>query len=75
MRPARYPLVDGVSELFQRGRTSGSGYLRPFKRTLPDVFASASGLEKALSFASELYLAFEDRRHNVTLATDGTLGG
>jgi len=28
-RPARHPLVDGVSGLFQRGRTSDSGYLRP----------------------------------------------
>src|SRR5262245_46014135 len=65
-RPARHALVDGVAELFERGYTSNSGYLRPRKHNLPDIFASKGGLVAALSLASELYLAFEDRGHKVT---------
>jgi hypothetical protein len=72
-RPPRHSLIEGVAELFQRGRTSESGYLRPLKRTLPDVFASTTGLADALTLASELYLAMEDRGYKVTLATDGML--
>ena len=72
-RPAQHPLIQGAYELFQRGRTSDSGYLRPLKRNLPDIFASTTGLAPALTLASELYLALEDRGYKVTLATDGTL--
>jgi hypothetical protein len=60
-RPARHALVEGVADLFQQGYTSNSGYLRPRKRKLPDIFASAAGLAAALSLASELYLTPEPR--------------
>jgi hypothetical protein len=74
-RPARHPLVDGAADLYQRGYKSESGYLRPYKRKLADVFASAGALADALSLASEFYLTFEDRGHKVSLATDGALSG
>ena len=72
-RPNRHPLIEGVAELFQRSRTSDSGYLRPLKRTLPDIFASTTGLPDALMLASELYLALEDHGYRVALTTDGKL--
>jgi hypothetical protein len=70
-RPNRHPLVDGVTPLFEAAYVSDAGYLRPRKRALPDVFASKQGLENALTLASELYLALEDRGYRVTLASDG----
>jgi hypothetical protein len=60
--------------LFKAGDTSDAGYLRPRKRTLPDVFASqAAWLTLSLSPAS-FYLALEDRAYEVTLV-DLTLDG
>jgi hypothetical protein len=67
-RPARHPLVVGVREFFEAGRTSDSGYLRPTKRLLVDLFVSKTALERALDLANELFLSFEDRRHRVVLA-------
>jgi hypothetical protein len=72
-RPAWHPLLENVTPLFERARISDSGYLRPLKRTLPDIFASNAGLAGALSVANELYLALEDRGYQISLATDGAL--
>jgi hypothetical protein len=55
-RPTWHPLLENVNPLFDRARISDSGYLRPLKRTLPDIFASKEGLAGALSVANELYL-------------------
>ena len=63
----------GASELFQKAQLTDAGYLRPLKRNLPDIFVSAGTLEAALTLASELYLALEDRNYRVSLATDAAL--
>lgn len=66
-RPTRHSLVSGVREHFEAGRVSDSGYLRPRKRILPDIFVSRALLARALDLASELFLTLEDRGHNVRL--------
>jgi hypothetical protein len=67
-RPARHPLVVGAQESFTRSYDSHLGYLRPYKRKLPDVYVSKNLLMRALDAASELYLKLEDRRHAVGFA-------
>lgn len=65
-RPEVHPLVSGTKELFTNSwPPRDSGYLRPRKRVLPDVFCSEPALEGALRAASELYLALEDRGHRI----------
>ena len=70
-RPARHPVVSGVSEHFEAGRLSDAGYLRPRKRILPDIFVSKSLLARALDLASGLFLALEDHGHSVRLLPMG----
>jgi hypothetical protein len=68
-RPVRHQLVANVREFFEAGRLSEVGYLRPFKRNLVDIFVSRETLSYALDTANELFMAFEDRGHRVTLAS------
>jgi hypothetical protein len=70
-RTMRHQLVANVREFFEAGRLSEVGYLRPFKRNLVDVFVSRETLPYALDTANELFMAFEDRGHRVTLASNG----
>lgn len=71
-RPARHPLVAGVKTLFEGGRLSyDTGYLKPAKRLLLDLAVTKTGLDKALSFASELFLTLEDQGHRVLIAPNG----
>jgi len=71
-RPARHPLVAGVKTLFEGGRLSyDTGYLKPAKRLLLDLAVTKTGLDKALSFASELFLALENQGHRVLIAPNG----
>jgi len=66
--------VAGVTERFtQTWPMSDSGYLRPRKKLLPDIFCSTSTLPRALAVASELYLALEEVGHRVTLAPSDQL--
>lgn len=44
-------------------------YLRPFKRLMLDVTASKTGLDKALSFASDLYNTLEMAGHRVVISS------
>src|SRR5262249_17048429 len=67
----RHRLVANVRELFEAGRLSEVGYLRPFKRNLVDIFVSRETLSYALDTANELFQAFEARGHRVTLASSG----
>lgn len=68
-RPERHPLVAGVKELYEQTWPVGdSGYLRPRKKRLPDIFCSPSTLSRAIDVASELYLTLEDAGHRVNLA-------
>jgi len=68
MRPARHELLVGAREHFQAGRESDSGYLRPTKRRVVDVFVTRGMLDRALDVANTLFLALEDRGHRVTFA-------
>lgn len=43
--------------------------MRPYKRQLVDVTASAKGLDKALAFANELFNALESAGHRVCLTS------
>jgi len=67
--PDRHPLTIDVKTHFEAGRLSYSaGYLKPAKRLLVDLAVTKSGLEKALSFANQLFLALEARGHRVVIA-------
>ena len=70
-RPGRHELVAGVRELFEAGRLSEEGYLRPFKRNLVDVFVSQPVLTYALDTANELFQALENRGYRVALGPSG----
>ena len=64
-----HPVLRGARPLFEAGRLSWEGeYLKPNKRLLVDLAVTAGGIDKALSFANKLFLAFEARGHRVTLA-------
>ena len=67
--PDRHPLVIGAKPLFETGRLSyDSGYLKPAKKLLVDLAVTKSGLDKALSFANQLFLALEARRYRAVIA-------
>ncbi|MGB5472429.1 MAG: hypothetical protein WBQ78_03000 [Gammaproteobacteria bacterium] len=67
--PDRHPLTTEVKSHFEVGRLSYSaGYLKPAKRLLIDLVVTKTGLDKALSFANQLFLALETRGHRVLIA-------
>jgi len=67
---AEHFLTRGVTRLFEEGRLSFDGeYLKPAKRLLVDLAVSKTGLEKALSFANQLFLALEAHGHRVVIAS------
>jgi hypothetical protein len=62
-------LVQGAKQHYERGYKVEEGQLlRPYKRQLVDVTASAAGLEKALTFANDLFKALESAGHRVRFA-------
>ena len=67
--PDQHPLTTGAKPLFEAGRLSyQAGYLKPAKRLLIDLAVTKSGLDKALSFANQLFLVLEARRYRVLIA-------
>jgi hypothetical protein len=71
-RPDKHPLIKGAKALFEAGRLShNSIYLKPTKKLLVDLTVSKAGLDKALSFANQLYLSFESCGHRVVIAPQG----
>lgn len=71
-RPDQHPLIRGAKSLFEVGRLSyEGGYLKPGKYLLPDLTVTKSGLDKALSFANQLFLSLEERGHRVVIAPYG----
>ena len=64
-RPAHHGLIVGAREHFDAAKVSDVGYLRPSKHILVDVYVSP--LTRALDLANEIFLAFEDRGHHVTI--------
>ena len=70
--PDQHPLIKGAKSLFEAGRISyDSSYLKPAKRLLVDLTVSKTGLDKALSFANQLFLSFESCGHRVVIAPHG----
>lgn len=71
-RPSQHPLTVGARAHFETGRLSyEAGYLKPLKRNLVDLVVSETGLDKALSFATMLFLSLEDKDYRVVLAPNG----
>ncbi len=67
--PDRHPLVGGAKPLFEAGRLSWHGkYLKPAKKLLVDLAVTQTGLDRAIAFANELFLALEARDHRVVIA-------
>lgn len=72
--PDRHPLVSGAKPLFETGRLSWHGkYLKPAKKLLVDLAVTQTGLDKAIAFANELFLALEARDHRVVIAPNAEL--
>jgi len=62
-------LIHGAKQHYERGYKVEEGQLlRPYKRQLVDVTASATGLDKALAFANALFNALESNVHRVRFA-------
>ncbi len=67
-----HPLTVEARAPFQTGRLScEADYLKPSKRKLVDLVVSKTGLDKALSFATMLFLSLEDKGYRVVLAPRG----
>jgi hypothetical protein len=67
--PDRHPLTTDAKSHFEAGRLSYSAeYLKPAKRLLIDLAMMKTGLDKAVSFANQLFLALEARGHRVLIA-------
>jgi hypothetical protein len=67
--PDRHPLTIDAKSLFEAGRLSyDAGYLKPAKRLLIDLAVTKTGLDKALSFANQFFLALEARGFQVLIA-------
>ncbi|GGI19154.1 hypothetical protein [Oxalicibacterium faecigallinarum] len=65
-----HELIVGAKEHFESGRLSyQADYLKPAKRLLVDLAVTKPGLDKALSFANELFLELERRSHRVVIAS------
>ena len=63
-------LIQGAKPHYERGYKVEEGQLlRPYKRQLVDVTASAAGLDKALAFANDLFNALESNGHHVRFAS------
>lgn len=59
-------LIQGAKQHYERGYKVEEGQLlRPYKRQLVDITASATGLDKALAFANDLFNALESGGHRV----------
>jgi hypothetical protein len=62
-------LIRCAKEHFLAGRkVDDDHHLKPYKKLLVDVTASRSGLDKALSFANDLFNALESAGHRVVIA-------
>lgn len=71
-RPTQHRLLVGAKALFESGRLSYyADYLKPTKRLLVDLAVTKTGLDKALAFANELFIALEERGYRVVIAPNG----
>lgn len=70
--PRRHPLLLSIEEYFKKVRESDDGYLRPTKRSMADVIVSRTGVDHAVSFANQLYLALMKKGFAVSLSDPAT---
>jgi hypothetical protein len=64
-----HPLVQGSKATFLKSWPGGDNdYLKPYKKLLVDITASKTGLDKALSFANELFNSLEGAGRRVVIA-------
>jgi Sec-independent protein translocase protein TatA len=69
---ATHSLVRGVRDLFASGKLSYDiEYLKPQKRLLPDIIVSLGCLDRALSFASQLYKSLDSAGYRTVIAAHG----
>lgn len=69
-----HSLLQGAKQHYEKGHKIEEGQLlRPFKRQLVDVVASAAGLKKALAFANDLFNALESAGHRVRFVPSSSL--
>lgn len=67
--PAMHALLRGTKAQFLNSRpTRDDGFLRPYKRALPDLRTSSAALDRGLLLANALYNAFEEAGHHVVLS-------
>jgi len=67
--PEQHPILAGAKPLFEAGRLSWDAeYLKPAKKLLVDLAVTKSGLDRALNFANQLFLALEECEHRVVIA-------
>lgn len=65
-----HALIQGAKQHYEKSYKIEEGQLlRPYKRQLVDVTASAAGLEKALAFANDQFNALETAGHRVRFAS------
>jgi hypothetical protein len=63
-----HPLLVGAKANFARAREDrDERYVRPYKRSIVDVFVSKGTLDRALETANTLFLTLEDRGQRVVL--------
>jgi hypothetical protein len=68
-REGGHPLLNGAKTLFESSRLSYEGwYLKPTKKLLVDLVVTKTGLDKALSFANQLFLTLEANSYRVMIA-------
>jgi hypothetical protein len=65
---SRHQLIEGAQQLFEAGRESDEGYLKPAKKLLPDFIVTKGTLGRALDLGNELFMLLEDWGHQVALA-------
>jgi hypothetical protein len=65
-----HALIQGAKQHYEKGYKVEEGQLlRPYKRQLVDVTASAAGLQRALAFANDLFNALESAGRRVRFAS------
>ncbi|UST92760.1 hypothetical protein [Pseudomonas siliginis] len=70
--PRRHPLLVDIEEHFKKAHETDESYLRPSKRSMADLIVSRSGVNHAIDFANQLYLAFMGKGFAVALSDPTT---
>lgn len=65
---SEHPILVGIREHFEKVRVTESGFLRPAKQLMADIFVSSQTLERAVKLANELYMLLEGKGHRVVIA-------